>query len=316
MKYQVLKLSFTGAVHLGMGILETGAAGFCADTLFSALCTEAFKRDGESGITALYDAAKNGKLVISDAFPYCGETLYIPKPAVPVRSSQVSEDADSTVRKQFKKLRYLPVSAVETYLSGMLSPEECKKYTDETDRISEFSLQTKVRIYDNREKDPEPYYVGCCRFRENCGLWVLLGTDESVTESVTALFHALGTTGIGGKLSSGYGRFTVDMTAPADALLSMLNASQAGTFMTLSICLPLESELAETLGSASYSVMRRGGFIASECYAEKAQKKNDLYMLSAGSCFAERFHGDIYDVSGGHSHPVYHYGIPLLVRVR
>lgn len=316
MKYQVLKLRFSGTVHFGMGILETGGSTFCADTLFSALYTEALKRKGESDITSLTEAVKAGKLVISDAFPFCDETLFLPKPAIPIQCKQVSDDADSTVRKQFKKLGYIPVSAITSYLSGTLSPDECRKYTDMIDASGASYLQTNVRIYDNREKDPEPYYVGGYRFKENCGLWILLGTDEALAEEMFVLFRSLGTTGIGGKISSGFGRFSVETENVPPALNTMLDQTQEGTWMSLSICLPNDAEMQATLENASYSIVRRGGFIASETYAEKAQKKNDLYMLSAGSCFANRFEGGVYDVSAGGSHPVYHYGVPLLVRVR
>ena len=316
MKYQVLKLTFAGTVHFGIGILESGIGTFCADTLFSALCTEALAREGEYGITALKDAAKSGKLVLSDAFPFSGNELFLPKPAVPVQSKTVSDHADSTVRKQFKKLRYMPVSALGSYLSGTLSPEECRKYTNQTNAVGAPYLQTNVRIYDNREKEPDPYYIGGYRFREQCGLWVLIGTAEADAEKLLSLFRSLSTTGIGGKISSGFGRFTVTVSEPDDALKKMIDTDEEGTWMTLSICLPNESEMCRIIENASYSIVKRGGFIASETYAEKAQKKNDFYMLTAGSCFAERFQGDVYDVSAGGSHPVYQYGIPLMMRVR
>lgn len=316
MKYQVIKLTFSGTVHFGTGILESGIGSFCADTLFSALCLEALAHEGESGIEALKDAVKSGSLVISDAFPFCGEELYLPKPAIPVQSKQISDDADSSARKQFKKLKYLPVSALDSYLSGTLSPEECRRYTDQTDAVGTPYLQTNVRIYESRSKDPEPYYVGGYRFREGCGLWVLVGAKEPESEKVVALFRSLGMTGIGGKISSGFGRFTVKASEPDSIMKRMLEEGTAGTWMTLSICLPNESELERVIENASYSIVKRGGFIASETYAEKAQKKNDMYMLTAGSCFSERVQGDIYDVSAGGSHPVYQYGVPLLLRVR
>ena len=316
MKYQVIKLTFSGTVHFGTGILESGIGSFCADTLFSALCLEALSQEGETGIEALKDAVKSGRLVISDAFPFFGEELYLPKPTIPVQSKQISDDADSSARKQFKKLKYLPVSALDSYLSGTLSPEECRRYTDQTDAVGTPYLQTNVRIYENRSKDPEPYYVGGYRFRENCGLWVLLGAEESDTKKMISLFCSLGITGIGGKISSGFGRFTVSVSDPDFTMKSMLEENTAGTWMTLSICLPNEAELERVIEKASYAIVKRGGFIASETYAEKAQKKNDLFMLTAGSCFSERFHGDVYDVSAGGAHPVYQYGVPLLLRVR
>lgn len=316
MKYQVIRLTFSGAVHFGRGLLESGAGSFCADTLFSALCQEALARSGKDGIEALKDAVKAGRLVLSDAFPFCGDELYLPKPAIPVQSRQLSDDADSAARKQFKKLKYLPVSALNAYLSGALSPEDCRRYTEQTDAVGTPYLQTNVHIYDRSEREPEPYYIGGYRFRENCGLWVLAGAAESDAEELLSLFRALGATGIGGKISSGFGRFTVRALEPDPVLQEMLNAQTAATWMTASICLPNPAEIGRVMEHASYSIVKRGGFIASETYAAQAQKKNDLYMLAAGSCFSERVCGDVYDVSAGGSHPVYQYGVPLLLRVR
>ena len=38
--------------------------------------------------------------------------------------------------------------------------------------------------------------------------------------------------------------------------------------------------------------MKRSGFVSSENYADEQQKKNDLYLLKAGSCFETQFEGE------------------------
>ena len=87
-----------------------------ADTIFSALCHEAAKED-ETGIGELVGWAEKGGLRISDVLPFIGETLYIPKPAVRI---QVEQEGDSVIKKQFKKLKYIPIDRVEAYLQGKL----------------------------------------------------------------------------------------------------------------------------------------------------------------------------------------------------
>ena len=97
-----------------------------------------------------------------------------------------------------------------------------------------------------------------------------------------------------------------------ELLLNGLECSErSARKMTLSVCLPQESELDSAMQNASYLVMRRSGFVGSYSYAVKAQKKQDLYVLQAGSCFADTFCGDVYDVSAGGNHQVWRYAVPL-----
>ena len=89
--------------------------------------------------------------------------------------------------------------------------------------------------------------------------------------------------------------------------------------MLLSVALPTDSELEKALEGASYLLEKRAGFVAPgvnneamEC--EEWQKKRDLYVFSAGSCFKNVFEGNIYDVSRG-GHPVYRYAKAMFLGV-
>ena len=83
----------------------------------------------------------------------------------------------------------------------------------------------------------------------------------------------------------------------------------------LSVALPKEDELESALDKASYQLLKRSGYVASENYADEWKKKKDLYVFSAGSCFEQRFEGDIYDVSDNGKHPVYRYAKALFLGV-
>lgn len=87
--------------------------------------------------------------------------------------------------------------------------------------------------------------------------------------------------------------------------------------MTLSVSLPREEELETALAGAEYLLLKRSGFVASERYAPEQMRKKDLYVFQAGSCFPEKFHGDIYDVSDTCGrHPVYRYAKPMWMEVQ
>ena len=85
MDYKIYKLHFSTAVHFGNGNLVDALNQLMADTLFSAICVEAAKESKEA-VENVICLAKKGDLIISDAMPFIGDTLYIPKPAIHIRS--------------------------------------------------------------------------------------------------------------------------------------------------------------------------------------------------------------------------------------
>ena len=312
MTYQIIRMTFPGNVHFGEGLLESSASGFSADTLFSALCCELANEPDK--LSELVTAAKSHRFLISDAFPYCADTLFLPKPCVSVRSRTEADDGNSVRKKLFKKLQYIPIADYESYLHGDMTTERCAEITAMLGDLGSGCLTEHVSIpRDPAEDKPEPYAIGGYRFHENCGLWFILGAEDSQLQAtVTDLLTALGLSGIGGKRSAGYGRFTFcTEDVPAPLLHGLECSEQPARKMTLSICLPQESELDSAMKNASYLVMRRSGFVGSYNYAVKAQKKQDLYVLQSGSCFADTFCGDVYDVSAGGNHQVWRYAVPL-----
>ena len=90
---------------------------------------------------------------------------------------------------------------------------------------------------------------------------------------------------------------------------------RTGRYMLLSTALATDEELESALDGASYLLTKRSGFIASDTYALEARRKRDLFVFASGSCFVNRFSGDIFDVSIGGGHPVYRYAKSLFVEV-
>lgn len=74
MKYYIFRLSFPNGAHFGDGNLDSYNMTFHADTLFSALFIEAVKSGGAMA-DRLLRAAREGKLVLSDGFPYIEDTF-------------------------------------------------------------------------------------------------------------------------------------------------------------------------------------------------------------------------------------------------
>lgn len=304
MKYAVYKLEFRTGVHFGNGALSSSNSFFKADTLFSALYIEAVKL----GLSKeLLQNAKSGNMLISDAFPYIGNTYYIPKPMIYIEQS---ERGDSKLKKAYKNLKYVPVQLFDKYLDAEIGSDECSLdgLGCEYDHI--------MASVGNNESDTEPYSVGTFFFAQDSGLYIIAVFDsENEKGMFEELMDCLSYSGIGGKRSVGKGRFVFRLARNTDDIIRMLN-NKTGRYMLLSTALPTSEELDESLVNAAYLLQRRSGFVYSDEYADTEMKKADMYTMQAGSCFTIKFQGDVYDVSGGKGrHPVYRYAKGMFMEV-
>lgn len=305
MNYKIYYLNFTTPVHFGNGNLSDADYVIYADTLFSALCIEAMKQGGEEKLKSLVDAVKKNRLRISDCMPHIGKELWIPKPFLQVKKDR---EGDSIVKKGYKKLSYIPLTSLDVYLQGNLQPEElCARLHT----LGKSDLQTKASL---REKEALPYHIGTYTFRRGNGLYIIAGYEKEEEYILDELMKGLSYVGIGGKISSGYGKFELDMDCLDETIQCKLQGKE-GKKMTLSISLPQEMELDNVIHTAQYRLIKRSGFIQSYTYDDTARKRKDLYMIQSGSCFMQAYEGDIYDVSHYGKHPVYKYGKPMFLEV-
>ena len=323
--YLLYKLKFSTPVHFGDSSsaksVESSTNTLCADTLFSALCHEAMRTFGQEGISGLLQAVRDNTLRFTDLFPYSGEILYLPRPVFPPRKAAQVDVAD---RKALKKLSWLPIEELSEFCLS-LNGETKLDIERLTNQFGTYAVDTKVSLRSG--DDSVPYRVGSFHFFEDCGLYGVVSSDDaSCLERCLGLLERLGYTGLGGKLSSGYGKFSIDEYAEADSAHPCKNAQVESIFnglreqgklqMLLTTALPQESECAAALDGAFYTLRRRGGFIQSADFSENAQKKQTQYYLSAGSIFRNRFEGGLYEVSLCRgTHPVFRYSYPLFMGV-
>lgn len=132
-----------------------------------------------------------------------------------------------------------------------------------------------------------------------------------------ALFHLLGLSGIGGRRSSGMGKFElgadpilVSKSAEEEdtgALYELLMDTQAATQMTISCLLPKKEEIEAGIEVKGLWMKRSG--LTWTPGMESAVKEKSIYMLPAGSTLSCRLAGRIADVATpAVGHPVYRYG--------
>ena len=167
MKYSVYKFKFSAGVHIGENSLENSEFQIHADTIFSALCMQALYAGGEKELDEFCNIVRSGRIVISDALPYIGKTLYMPKPMLSVQGEHEGSSVD---KKNFKKMKYIPVDKIDDFVKGKIDAEAVN---NEMKKLGSSELRTQAAIRGLEET--LPYHVGVYRFADNSGLYMIAG---------------------------------------------------------------------------------------------------------------------------------------------
>lgn len=322
MDYCLYKLQFDSPVHFGPSdtalSLYSSEGHFCADTLFSALCHCALSLGGPAQAETLCQWAREGALLLSDGLLWQGEQFYLPKPCW---NGTFTSEVSTRQRKALKALKWVPVSQFTTFTDSLRSGEP---YNALQQSEPGQHIEVERAKVGRQQEDTEPYYVGAYVFHEDAGLYVLVGCGTDEQQSTLAkLLAGLGWTGIGGKVSSGYGKFHIAQTLPLSAtstgdagwLYERLTDETASHQLLLTTSLPQEDEMDAALENACCQVVRRGGFVQPGIDSDGARKKRTQYFLAAGAVLERRFSGDLFPVGGSEAAPVYRYGKPVFLGV-
>ncbi|WP_049153768.1 type III-A CRISPR-associated RAMP protein Csm4 [Ligilactobacillus salivarius] len=305
MEVQAYKLDFQ-TVHFGNGNLNESIGSFNASRLYSSLFLESLKLNVDKEFLNL---SKSANFFLSDSFPLKDGEFYLPKPIGYPKIPLNSESTRETRRKakRSKKLRYIKYTDMEDYVEGNCDVDKL----DGTDSF--FSKSTVVT-----KKGIDPYEVGITNFKTS--LYILTIKHKLLD----MLMNSLQYNGIGGKRSSGYGRFTVEKLDIPDEFSKniVVNDSEYGVYMTLSTSIPNNDELDSVLPTAEYLLEKSSGFAYSST-SRNLLRKQDLYKFAVGTTLTKTYNGNIFDVRpDGFSHPVWNYAkglfykLPLLDRRR
>lgn len=310
-KRKIVKLYFDRGVHIGLNKISDAESCIMADTLLSALCHEAAKQRPH-GVDSMVEQIVSGKLKWSDAFPFVGHELFLPKPFINRKSSIKNSEIHQEDRKLWKNIRYIPLSQ----WANFMQLSEPKTLADKLGQLGMSQLQTGI-LYQN-SGNHEIYRIGVHYFRPDSGLYFILECEESLDDQLDDLLYQLSYSGIGGKRSRGLGRFEF-LVEDAPEILERHMNDQTNPQMTLSISLPKQEELKDVIQSAyGFQLIRRGGFITridEDGSLRKPIRKRDLYMITSGSVFNKRYEGMIYNVSPDLNDPIYRYGMPMFIGV-
>lgn len=331
MPYYIYKLKFTTPVRFGSdntsSNLTTSAFTANSDTIFSAICNEWIRIHGEDELNRLIESALNSEFLISDTLPFRNRLnsegkvidldLYIPKPVVVVeRGSDVPESSgDSVLKKKMKKMTHISVANLKEYFQYLTEGVTTDFGMDKDSILMETQTVKASRTY---EKEATPYLVSAVRFMDDAGLCFIVKMDDKIKEKFDLVVDSLGTTGIGGKRSSGYGKFSleeiIDLNDGARKYKSMeilnsLIGIKGDIYISLSSILPNNEDVEIIkMENSYYRLIIRKGFVHSVTYSQKNHKRKQTVMIKSGSCFPVPLQGTIADLSDGGSHSVYRYG--------
>lgn len=331
MIYYIYTLKFFSPVHFGDsangGNLDKVSMVCSADTYFSALINEADIMESEN-VPGLINKFQSGDIVISSLFPYYNEDdelqFYLPKPVITAGESKTEiknfqeMKKMATKMKKSKKSLYVRASEIEKFLSSI---KYNKVFEAET---PVFAVPLNTQKVNCRYDEPLPYFVGGYRFSDNTGLYFIAGFEnEADIESFNLLVESLGYNGIGGKKSSGFGKYELsddpieiseeDYIYDDDlALAKMLKNGNFDLYMSIAPVSPAVTDI-ETVKKGAYKIIKRSGFVYSAA-SDNDVKKNDVYMIAEGSTFPSKIEGKLIQEHFEHlKHNVYRNGMGLFV---
>jgi CRISPR type III-A-associated RAMP protein Csm4 len=213
----VVKLRPAGPWRIGpdSGARNRVDAIYHSDSLYSAV-TSAMSRMGS--LDAWLDATARSQtpaVCFSSCFPFLDDIGFVvpPRTIWPPTSPQAM-----SARVRWKSARFIPLSVVESILSG-------KKLNENQWSVDGASgclvpagkagpFRTSVRwnaAVDRLSGSSERHATACIEFREGCGLWTVAGFHDEAARNewqdrVKAAFRLLADTGFGGERSRGWGR--------------------------------------------------------------------------------------------------------------
>lgn len=330
MNYSIYKLNFDSPVHFGQSDtalnLESASDHMLADSLFSALCHEILSQKGIEALNDLVDKVENNEIVISDTFPWKEDedgkvSYFLPKPILQGNRNRKKEidNSDSKDRKVLKNIKWIPVNEFDKFVNslneGIVFKPSDNNFGDEVQFV-------KVKIPEDPTADSEPYYVGVYEFDPKAGLYFILGYEEKGEKKlIDRLVEGLHYSGIGGKVSSGYGKFhiddVIDLEETDDKELKRLLeklSEDSDQYMLLTSSLPKDNELDKALADATFNLIRRSGFVQSDTFSDTLVKKKNQFFLTSGSILKNKFEGKVYDVAPENgNHKVFRYSKPLFI---
>jgi CRISPR-associated protein Csm4 len=224
---------------------------------------------------------------VSSAFPFQGETLFLPKP----HSDQIFRQVANKQLKKARKIAYLSVADFQRVGKGekldFAEPKATGQYYTEEEVRIKSDVSQRVALPRMLDSDARTFYMERLYFGEGAGLYFMAEypTDEANKSKFDSALRLLGEQGIGTDRNTGNGFFETEATT---LLLDLPTENHATHYLNVSpFCPASEADMQKiNLDESYFSLTKRGGWIASpENENDMSLRKKSVYMFAEGSVF-------------------------------
>jgi CRISPR-associated protein Csm4 len=295
-----------------------------SDTLHAALMSVAVLTG-----SPLLDRARD--LRVSSLYPYWESVFFYPKPFL--RPPETPEQHDVRKRKHWKSVHLVSERVLAVWLDNdaktfgqvetlgeslAVLPRDLEGLPPPPGRIAAADHAPAVTV-DRCGAGTTPFDRRSIRVNtgEGCGAYFLVDLEEADRPGFEDLVRHLGSQGLGGERSVGYGQFEVRGLEVHSSALFKKDGADA--FLTLSLYLPTREEVAAGVldAPAAYDCALRGGWIHG--LGGTDQRKRAQRMCIEGSVLrkAGQSRGEVRDLRPeGYPHPVWRSGLTFGIPCR
>lgn len=284
------KLKFHSSFHIDTGTVVDGPSEtfIHSDTLFSALVSAARKFYGDDVALKFLEPKA---LVLSSAFPYYKNELFLPKPL----HFYPKNLQEYEMIKVFKKAKFIAKEHLQNILIGQNIDEKyfsndyildgCwrivknissknKKEDEEEDKI--FRVQEVPHIVMDRiTNQTQIFYKSEVYFNKNSGLYFIAEVQNDLLQKFETVLRFLGDEGLGADRTIGKGFFEVEKISD----FSLSNNIEADYYYLISLYSPTKEEFEQIDPRKSfYDFTIRGGWVSNNTLNRK-----NLRMFVEGS---------------------------------
>lgn len=344
MRY-IIELEFDHAVHFGSSVAGFGVEEVdrtChSDTLFSGIINQLAAIEhlipnfNLNGFIEEFNSSKppfflSSFGVIKDE--YNSTEYFIPKPLIEPHIF-FKDPSSKEYQKDFKKIEWISLSDFHKWQKNAVDVETIKKIIKGLS-VNYLHVLTKAQHAQDRETDnSQLYHSGQLFYGKDIYPFFLVEFNSETLSwdwFVKAL-RLLGMVGLGGRRSSGYGKFLIRKYSPiliggdestwpsktnhknAIKLWEKVLSHKAKTQYLFSLLKPKQDDSSDYV---AYSLLpRKGWFYSSSSYYQ--MKRKTIYMFSEGSILNKPIEGELVNLSPDglpeNHHKIYRNGLPFTI---
>jgi CRISPR-associated protein Csm4 len=218
------------------------------------------------------------------------------------------DKSTASTHKKLKNIDFIPIcNYEEPYIKGITNIDHLIEINDS---IGFETTRVVNSVSRSLSESTKPYSTSLFTFRPNSGLYFVIKAESTeILNEIVEIFEDIGKTGIGGRKSSGLGKFEIYEIVSND----FFEENNEGKYMNISAFLPEDFSKIEK--NTEFSIVKRSGFYYSSKNG-RMYKKKDVFAIKSGMILENKLEGQILDNLGTKGDVVYRVLLPMYVRIK